>query len=115
MESGMTGHRNVRFSTQPAEKYKKSIEKLPEISENQVSFGACLGHPEISGSFCALQGRSARSRGRINLFFCSFPWGYSLFILLCRLNFYKNLDFPHRVTSDVMLMSIIKIEGAICE
>lgn len=56
MESGMTGHRNVRFSTQPAEKYKKSIEKLPEISENQVSFGACLGHPEISGSFCAFGG-----------------------------------------------------------
>lgn len=52
----MTGHRNVRFSTQPAEKYKKSIEKLPEISENQVSFGACLGHPEISGSFCAFGG-----------------------------------------------------------
>lgn len=91
------------------------MKKLPEISENQVSFGACLGHPKISGSFCALQGRSARSRGRINLFFCSFPWGYSLFILLCRLNFYKNLDFSHRVTSDVMLMSIIKIEGAICE
>lgn len=56
MESGMTGHRNVRFSTQPAEKYKKSIEKLPEISENQVSFGACLGHPKISGSFCAFGG-----------------------------------------------------------
>lgn len=56
MESGMTGYRNVRFSTQPAEKYKKSIEKLPEISENQVSFGACLGHPEISGSFCAFEG-----------------------------------------------------------
>lgn len=56
MESGMTGHRNVRFSTQPAEKYKKSIEKLPEISENQVSFGAYLGHPEISGSFCAFGG-----------------------------------------------------------
>lgn len=56
MESGMTGHRNVRFSTQPAEKYKKSIEKLPEISENQVSFGACLGHLEISGSFCAFGG-----------------------------------------------------------
>ena len=55
MESGMTGHRNVRFSTQPAEKYKKSIEKLPETSENQVSFGACLGHPEISGSFCAFK------------------------------------------------------------
>lgn len=52
----MTGHRNVRFSTQPAEKYKKSIEKLPEISENQVSFGACLGHLEISGSFCAFGG-----------------------------------------------------------
>lgn len=52
----MTGHRNVRFSTQPAEKYKKSIEKLPEISENQVSFGACLGHPKISGSFCAFEG-----------------------------------------------------------
>lgn len=52
----MTGYRNVRFSTQPAEKYKKSIEKLPEISENQVSFGACLGHPEISGSFCAFGG-----------------------------------------------------------
>jgi hypothetical protein len=34
MESGMTGHRNVRFSTQPAEKYKKN-EKLPETSENQ--------------------------------------------------------------------------------
>lgn len=43
------------------------------------------------------------------------PWGYRMFILLFRLNFYKNLDFPHRVTSDVMLMSIIKIEGAICE
>lgn len=56
MESGMTGHRNVRFSTQPAEKYKKSIEKLPETSENQVSFGACLGHPKISGSFCAFGG-----------------------------------------------------------
>jgi hypothetical protein len=55
MESGMTGHRNVRFSTQPAEKYKKSIEKLPEISANQVSFGACLGHPKISGSFCAFK------------------------------------------------------------
>jgi hypothetical protein len=55
MESGMTGHRNVRFSTQPAEKYKNSIEKLPEISENQVSFGACLGHLEISGSFCAFE------------------------------------------------------------
>lgn len=52
----MTGHRNVRFSTQPAEKYKKSIEKLPEISENQVSFGAGLGHPKISGSFCAFGG-----------------------------------------------------------
>lgn len=52
----MTGHRNVRFSTQPAEKYKKSIEKLPEIPENQVSFGAYLGHPEISGSFCAFGG-----------------------------------------------------------
>lgn len=56
MESGMTGYRNVRFSTQPAEKYKKSIEKLPETSENQVSFGAYLGHPEISGSFCAFGG-----------------------------------------------------------
>lgn len=56
MESGMTGYRNVRFSTQPAEKYKKSIEKLPETSENQVSFGACLEHPEISGSFCAFGG-----------------------------------------------------------
>lgn len=55
MESGMTGHRNVRFSTQPAEKYKKN-EKLPETSENQVSFGACLGHLEISGSFCAFGG-----------------------------------------------------------
>jgi len=52
----MTGYRNVRFSTQPAEKYKKSIEKLPETSENQVSFGACLGHPKISGSFCAFGG-----------------------------------------------------------
>lgn len=52
----MTGYRNVRFSTQPAEKYKKSIEKLPETSENQVSFGACLGHSEISGSFCAFGG-----------------------------------------------------------
>lgn len=56
MESGMTGHRNVRFSTQPAEKYKKSIEKLPETSETQGPLGACLGHLEISGSFCALGG-----------------------------------------------------------
>lgn len=47
--------------------------------------------------------------------FCFFPWGYSLFILLCRLNFYKNLDFWDGMTSDVMLMSIIKIEGVICE
>lgn len=38
-----------------------------------------------------------------------------MFILLFRLNFYKNLDFLDGVTSDVMLMSIIKIEGAICE
>ena len=52
----MTGYRNVRFSTQPAEKYKNSIEKLPETSENQVSFGAYLGHPKISGSFCAFGG-----------------------------------------------------------
>lgn len=43
------------------------------------------------------------------------PWGYSLFILLFRLNFYKNLDFLDGMTSDVMLMSIIKIEGVICE
>ncbi len=35
---------------------RKSIEKLPEISENQVSFGACLGHLKISGSFCAFGG-----------------------------------------------------------
>lgn len=56
MESGMTGHRNVRFSTQPAEKYKKSIEKLPETSEKQGPLGACLGHLEISGSFCAFGG-----------------------------------------------------------
>ena len=52
----MTGHRNVRFSTQPAEKYKKSIEKLPETSEKQGPLGAFLGHPKISGSFCAFGG-----------------------------------------------------------
>lgn len=56
MESGMTGYRNVRFSTQPAERYKKSIEKLPETSETQGPLGACLGHLEISGSFCAFGG-----------------------------------------------------------
>lgn len=38
-----------------------------------------------------------------------------MFILLCRLNFYKNLDFLGGATGHVMLMSIIKIEGAICE
>lgn len=38
-----------------------------------------------------------------------------MFVLLFRLNFYKNLDFWDGVTSDVMLMSIIKIEGVICE
>lgn len=32
-----------------------------------------------------------------------------------QIKFYKNLDFLDGVTSDVMLMSIIKIEGVICE
>lgn len=88
------------------------MKKLPEIPENQVSFGAYLGHPEISGSFCAFGGVL---HGAEDLFFCSFPWGYRIFVLLFRLNFYKNLDFGDGVTGHVMLMSIIKIEGVICE
>lgn len=90
------------------------MKKLPEISENQVSFGACLGHPEISGSFCAFGGVLHEAE-EDEICFCFFPWGYRIFVLLFRLNFYKNLDFWDGVTGHVMLMSIIKIEGVICE
>lgn len=103
----MTGHRNVRFSTQPAEKYKKSIEKLPETSENQGPLGACLGHPKISGSFCVFGAFCTKQR-KMKFVFCFFSWGYRIFVLLFRLNFYKNLDFLDGVTGHVMLMSIIK-------
>ena len=34
----------------------RKMKKLPETSENQGPLGACLGHLEISGSFCAFGG-----------------------------------------------------------
>lgn len=83
------------------------MKKLPETSEKQGPLGAFLGHPKISGSFCAFGG-VLREAEEDEICFCFFPWGYRMFILLFRLNFSKNLDFPHKVTSDVMLMSIIR-------
>lgn len=50
------------------------MKKLPEIPENQVSFGAYLGHLEISGSFCAFGG-VLREAEEDEICFLFFPLG----------------------------------------
>jgi len=85
----------------------RKMKKLPEISENQVSSVPAWDiwrFQEVfvrSGVFCTKQ-------RKMKFVFCFFPWGYRIFVLLFRLNFYKNLDFWDGVTGHVMPMSIIK-------
>lgn len=61
-----------------------------------------------SGAFCTEQ-------RKMKFVFLFLPLGIQPVYPAMQIKFYKNLDFWDGMTSDVMLMSIIKIEGVICE